>query len=123
MLSRCLFSCLAVLGVTVLLSGCCVRTHCGDCPAAIQLDVVDAANGDPVPAVTVSGERAGGCYVEETSTQCYLYPEAGSYVVTVSAPGYQTVAVTIDVPESDGGGCCDCGYEGVTRTVELAPSA
>jgi hypothetical protein len=111
------------VSLAAFLGGCCVNVHCGDCDPAIQLAVVDASTGSAVANVALSASASGSCSTSENVTLCEVHAEAGSYIVTLSAPGYQSAAVGIEVAESDSHDCCDCGYVPVTRTVQLLPSA
>lgn len=102
------------------LPGCALVTgncgDCGSCPPAVRVVVLDASTGEPVEDVTVSG--GGRC-----ADDVYCVGEsAGVLTFTVSAPGYEPREVTLVVPESRGGRCCDCGYMVVDHEVELVAS-
>jgi hypothetical protein len=115
-----------VIGLAALVNGCCVGIACEECAPAIRLRPVDAVTGQPVAQAAMSTSvpgDGGGCYSYETTTDCTVYASAGIVAITLSAPGYQSTTFQVVVPASDGEGCCDCGYEPVSQTVELAPSS
>jgi hypothetical protein len=82
--------------------------------------VRDADTSEPVPDVTVEGAE-GQCTVRERETVCELGNRrgAGSYELTLSAPGYMSRTVSQRVREDPSPGCCSCGYEPVTVDVML----
>lgn len=98
-------------------AGCdpCANIQCGACAAAIFLHVNDATTGDPIPGVTVTGSL-GGC---DDAIGCQIGSAAGTYQLTIEAPGYAPTDVTVEVPATEEDGCCSCGYEQISKTVTL----
>ncbi|MBW2458852.1 MAG: hypothetical protein JRI68_30410 [Deltaproteobacteria bacterium] len=95
------------------LGGCCEGVMCGPCGEPIYVDATDSQTGEPILEPV--------CELASDGRSCIMVSEPGSYAVEVSAPGYVGVLRNIEVLESDGDGCCDCGYEYVTVTVALDP--
>lgn len=104
-----LLSALALLSV----AGCCTGVQCDMCPPAVFISAADADTGAPIQAFSISGYTDSAC-----NQSCMIGYQPGTYTVTVSAPGYVSQTLTIDVPEG-GEGCCSCGFDGVSRTAKL----
>ena len=98
-------------------AGCdtCAGVQCGACGSPIFLHVNDAATGDPIPGVTVTGAD-GGC---DDTIGCQLGSSAKTYQLHVEAPGYAPADVTIEVPAVEETGCCGCGYDQVSKDITL----
>lgn len=103
-----------LLSVLLLATGCCGGVMCGACGPALGVQAVDA--------VTAQRIDDAECTVSATGQRCDYISEPGTYVVAITAPGYAPVERTYTVAESDGEGCCDCGYEPQYDTVQLSPS-
>jgi len=102
-----------LLSVLLLAAGCCDGVMCGPCGSALGVQAVDA--------VTEQRIDEAECTISATGQSCDLASEPGTYVVAIAAPGYAPVERTYTVAESDGDGCCDCGYEPQHDTVQLSP--
>ena len=101
--------------------GRCGGVVCGPCPPPVSIAVQDAATGDPVDGLTLESDRG-----QATCTQsvCGLLDSTfpfGTYSVTLSAEGYVSQRIEVEVPRSEGQDCCDCGYVGRQLDVALEP--
>lgn len=93
-------------------------------PIAIRIQVT-AASGGPVVGVTVlvSGAARGtaSCSVEGSATDCIIPGTGGTYLLEISAPGFQTVPRSVTVRDTSQG--CQCSHiETEQLYVTLAPS-
>ena len=97
----------------------CLQPPCA-LPLAVAVDVTSTSgNGVTEAAVQVSGAVATTLPCD---TSCRILGYAGTYTLTVSAPGYQSVERTVVVQGATARcGCASAKTEHVT--VALAPSA
>lgn len=96
----------------------CAGYVSGACAPAITLTV--SGSDGVAPGATISG-AAFSCGSARATTECTasgsLTP--GHYTLTISAPGYTSRTLEIDVPASAPGGCFNCGYTPVSDSVTL----
>jgi PEGA domain len=102
-------------------------TTCGDgactvppCPFPLALDVnVMSSGGAPVPglSVTVSGPSGSVPCQSTGAAGCEVSGSGGTYHVTVSAPGFQSVQQTVQVASTGKYGCGTCE---LTNTQHLS---
>ena len=99
----------------VALGGCggggaeCVIPPCA-MPLALIVTVSNAASGGVVPGATfqAQGQMNGSGPCNGTPTTCPIAGNAGTYTVTISAPGFQSATRTVEVTGTEGGQChCD----------------
>ena len=105
-----------LISSAVLSSGCCYDVDCGACPPPISLDINVDDPGTVFEDLVVIG--SGGedlatednCNVREGFIDCMMFDSSdpGTYTYEVSAPGYVTQTVSVEVTESEGRGCCTC---------------
>lgn len=98
----------------------CIGTCTDDARSSVFLTVVDAETGEPVEAMvtfTVDGEgpREPDDGFGSTGQYTLAYEEEGTFDVTVSADGYETVMEQYEV-DSD-----RCHVITVKDTIELTP--
>ena len=104
------------------LSGCsgeCVQPPCA-LPIAISLTVTSSASGNPIYDAAI--QTAGSPVSQACPGSCIVGGGAGTYDLTVSAPGFQSVERSVIV---SGTGPVRCGCGGVTTehlAVALAPT-
>ena len=92
------------------------------CPAPIAVDLtLNSASGAPIDSatVTVTGSVQGSMVCP---TRCLITGDGGTYVINVTAPGFnpveRTVKVTGEIPK------CGCGSPDTQNvTIALTPSA
>jgi hypothetical protein len=121
---------LALLLALFAAAGCdrCKGVVCDPCDAPVHLVVTDASTGGPVDGVTVQGAQ-GPCQVVAASaaTECWLSREdatqdpAGTYSLSISAPGHETRTLEVTVSPDASGACCSCGTVTTTLRVTLNP--
>lgn len=111
--------------VTLLVSACdaaCVQPPC-PLPTAITVTVTSSVTGDSVPGAFVQMNAQSGpepCTLSPGTT-CDVPGGAGTYDLTIGAPGYETVHRTVDVPV-ERAAKCGCGSpETQHLDVALAP--
>jgi hypothetical protein len=121
---------IALLGWT-LLAGCfdnlleCSLVNCSPCPPSIFL-VVQDSTGRPIPGAAVAGVEAP-CQTDRStgSTLCQARVPPGSYQLTVSAAGFASRTVTVEVsaaPAPGGLDCCGSCATGGPSLIELVPA-
>jgi hypothetical protein len=112
------------LGITLglVLAACgddaatCDGILCGACPPALELRVTSASGETPADVVVEGaalecGETVVGvvvCTAQELAV--------GRHELTVRAAGEAPISLTLEIL-ADGGGCCSCGYQPVSREV------
>src|SRR6185295_6703127 len=99
----------------------CLQEPCA-LPLAITLDVASSTPGTDVGAATV---QVSGALTSSMSCErsCSIGGYAGTYVLTVNAPGYQTTTRTVTVHGSSPGPC-QCGSAETERvSIALSPAA
>jgi hypothetical protein len=87
-------------------------------PIAITINVTAAATGGPVTGAFLEDVFAGVVNTSLCTPTCFVPGTAGTYQLTVGAPGFQTVQRTVTVrgsPPTD----CDCGTA-VTEHLDVA---
>ena len=99
----------------------CSAVFCGPCAPPLELRVTSASGETPANVVvegatmrcgeTILGE--GACTADELAL--------GTHTLTVRADGEEPVSLTVEL-RADGGGCCSCGYQPVSRSVVLGAS-
>ncbi len=114
------------LAAVLLLSACvkvdCVTVPCA-MPLALSIRVSNAANGGPVAnaVAQVSGPLTATIPCAGTPTTCVAAGNAGTYTVTIIAPGFQSVTRTITVngtePQQCGCGTVEAGHLDVALTA------
>ncbi|MDQ3262567.1 MAG: carboxypeptidase-like regulatory domain-containing protein [Myxococcota bacterium] len=110
----------------LVLGGCslfdpCRDLRCGACPPPFELRVTDRSSGAAVPGVQVTGAEVS-CGEAGGYTSCSPIGGggAGTFHLTVSAPGFVSTDVTVNVGEVDTTGqCCACGYQPQQVVIEL----
>jgi hypothetical protein len=117
----------AALVSVVLLgaSGCvaeCAGTICGAVPPAVTATIRDSVDGGIVHSAVVNG------FPFDCPTACPVQlpdggspGQAGSYPLTVGAPGYVTQSRTVDVPSREDNSCCPLNFEPQEVHVALVP--
>jgi len=123
---------LLALALAACGDGECVEAPC-PLPIAFTLTLTSSAGG-PVPdaRIDITGAARGGeaCGVAGTTSTCVVGGFAGTYNVTISAPGFATTTKTIVVREGvspraeiDGKTRCPCSGTVPERVdVVLTPS-
>jgi hypothetical protein len=111
---------LGVGALVLALASCrhdCLLLPC-PMPLALRVRVTDAATHGPVPGATlqVSGATNTGMPCE---AQCYVPGTAGTYVLDVSAPGFQSQRLTVAVQGTNPE--CGCPTT-MTQDLEIALS-
>ena len=115
---------LGIVLASLALSACgddaaeCDGILCGACAPALELRITSASGETPADVVvegaeTTCGETVAGevvCTAQELAV--------GTHELTVRATGETPVSLTIEI-DPDGGGCCSCGYQPVSRTIVL----
>ncbi|MDE3053387.1 MAG: hypothetical protein KGJ70_05850 [Gemmatimonadota bacterium] len=118
------------VALAALLWACGAGDHCTvvpcPLPIAVQLAVTAAAGG-PVAGATIaiSGPTIGGgpCNAGPAVTMCQAPGGPGKYTLTVSAPGFQTATVTVDVGGHVSSGCGCTTADTQSATLVLQPQA
>jgi hypothetical protein len=108
---------IAVLACSAGKDAACISVPC-PLPMALDITVTSAADGGPVPNATlaVTGPETGGgpCTVGD-KTHCEIGGYAGTYDVTISAPGFKPIEKSVTVK----GMTPDCGCA-TTETQKLS---
>ena len=114
---------LLLQGMVFMLAGCpCEGIDCAACRPPVVLQVVDETTGIAVVGVQISGEAVVTSRCDGQSNEICLSKGSGTYTFTLSAPGYVSKDMTIEVVKDDDSECCYCGYVTVFETVKLTPS-
>ena len=112
-----------VLAVGAVPLGCMPGEDCGACPGgAITLLVRDASTTMGVEGVVVIDEYGEvECDYAAEVTTCDVGGRVGTNELEITAPGYQTqtLSVELDSPYPEKG--CACLETGMTRDVTLEP--
>ena len=126
----------SLFGLLCLLVGCssagtesgnptrgCGSARCV-CSPAVFLQVSDTSSGASVGAtITVDGQSYS-CSTTTSASSCGVsearFYHRGMYELTVSAPGYETKTIAVDIPQDSE--CCNCSSGGtVDVTLDASP--
>lgn len=113
--------------VTLLASACesaCLQPPC-PLPLAITVTVTSSVTGDSIPGAFVqqnAQSSAQPCTLTPGTT-CDVMGGAGSYDLTIGAPGFQTIQRTVVVPVEHAAKCGCSSVQTQHLDVALAPTA
>jgi hypothetical protein len=102
----------------------CVQPPCLS-PTAILLTITAAASGAPVSGavVTVNGASSGvPCFSQSTGTLCVVSGYAGTYKLSVAAPGFQSLLRTVVVSGESPSGCGCPSIDTQQISIALVPT-
>jgi len=115
--------------VTLLVSACesaCLQPPC-PLPVAVTATVTSSVTGGPVAGAFVQQDADSNpepCMMRDNTTTCTVFGGAGTYSLTIGAPGYQSVQRTVVVPAGRRASRCGCdGVDGQAIDAALAPVA
>ncbi|MDX9722855.1 MAG: hypothetical protein RBU37_19050 [Myxococcota bacterium] len=121
---RSIVSCLLVCAaLSPLLLSCvdeCEDIACSPCPPAVML-VVESADQEPISNLTIN---TGSCHEQSDGWRCSADFPLGTHTLELSAEGYQSQTLTVEVkPSGDKGDeCCGpCKIAEQYLTVVLEP--
>lgn len=100
----------------------CEGVACGPCQSPITITVVDAQSGEGVAKVAITGTLSTTCEAIAGKTTCMLGDSStrpGTFKLEVTADGYTSVPVTLQLQEDTGESCCSCGYVPINHSVAL----
>lgn len=128
-------ACVRVVGLAILLAACgsdtaeevCVIPPCIQ-STALSFTITSASSSVPLPAgvfvnATAPFDGPAGCLQTGTTTTCYLHGDPGMYQVQIGAPGFQSVARTVNVGSQPPVKCGCGGAETVHLDIALVPAA
>jgi hypothetical protein len=111
-----LFSIPLVLGLFAFVAGCECDVDCACIAPGIDIFVVDATTKMPVEATIMANPAT--CLASGIGAFKCDGPPGTKNTFTISASGYTSKTITVNVPEIDRDACCDCGTY-VWENVEL----